>query len=159
MSYVDMMGNQRWTGDMHRSKSEAEVRRLQVSHDAEHILLRRSVSMLMAILGQVLPEGPLRQQLQQFGRMPTPEALLEIAQAAAAFDAAEALADAGRADAAVLHRVLDHEQGIATLAEDDTAGLELLALRAAARGPVEPQLEPPPQDPPPDEPPAEGGPL
>jgi hypothetical protein len=133
MSYVDMMGDHRWNEDEHTNRTEAMVRNT-VSVSRERILTRR-------MLGAMLPpDHPLYRPM-------TLAQQAELAAAVATFDAAEAAGDAARTDMAVLSRVLDHEQGVALLAEDDAEGQALLAQRAAARPAAEEAPPEPPVDP------------
>lgn len=157
MSYVDLMGDARWSEADHVERVETTLR-AQVTHVREHVLIRRSLGLTFHILSQILPPGPERDLMASVGRPIAPSALPELMAAAEAFLMADDLADQARADGALLNRVLDHEQGIAPLAEDDVPGHELLAARAAARPTPEP-IEAPIEEPPPEEPqapPADG---
>lgn len=123
MSYVDMKGFVRWTDPDHTSRSEAYVR-ARISHAREHILMRRLFAFVFYVIVQMLPEGnPLKALLTPFVRPLPQEALAEMGAAAQVYDGAEALANAGRADAARLHAALDYEDAqvaLSALPDGDT---------------------------------------
>lgn len=110
MSYVDMMGDVRWTDAQHKERIEAIVRS-QVTHTRDHVLIRRSISFAFYLLAQMLPAGhPAKAMVGQFGQALTPAALEELQAAAAVFLAADEEAGAARIDADRLHLALDYEE-------------------------------------------------
>jgi hypothetical protein len=142
MKVVDLNSDVRWTTEQRRARTEALVQ-ASVPLDVERILMRRLLSFVLYVLAQLLPVGhPLKPLLSAMGKPLSPEAVDKLAAAVGVFNEVEQLADQADADIALLNRVLDAEQGLAPLAEDDTAGQQLLATRAAAR-PSAPDPEPP----------------
>jgi len=102
LSYVDLMGNARWSDVDHTARGEAIVR-ATVPQSREFILLRR-------VIGTLFPDGhPLKRSL-------TAGQTEELLAAVAAFDGAEAAIDAAKADCAVLHPALDIEDAARALA-------------------------------------------
>lgn len=115
MSYVDKMGFVRWVEQDHVNRVEAFVTS-RVPHLREHVLIRRMLGFLMFVNAQMLPAGPLKTMLGGMGK-PLPEkALAELTTAAQVYLEADALAEEARADAALLHGALDHEEAVAALA-------------------------------------------
>lgn len=161
-SYVDLMGDVRWSEPDHVTRVESGVRS-DTTHTREHVLIRRSVSFAFYLIAQMLPAGhPAKDLVAQFGRTLTPAALAELQRAAAVFDTADVVAAQARVDAARLDLALDYEETRAALAalpavpeegEDPDAErraelqallaaasadtLELVAQRAAFRAPVQ----------------------
>lgn len=135
MSFVDLTSDVRWTTADRRNRTEALVAS-QVPPEVERILIRRTVSFVLYVVAQMLPaDHPLRASLSAMGRPLDPDQATRLMAAVQVFGEVDALADQADADIALLNRVLDAEQGIALLADDDTAGYTLLAMRAALRPP------------------------
>lgn len=115
-TYVDMMGDIRWSEADHVARVEA-VLRSTVTHTREHVMIRRMLALTFYVFGQILPDGaPDKGLFQQFGQVPTPAALGELAQQAQAYVAMDALAAQARIDSALLDTALDYEDDQAALA-------------------------------------------
>jgi hypothetical protein len=115
MSYVDLNSNERWTEQKHVSRVDAETQDglLLVR---ERVLTRRSIAFTLYLLAQMLPPGPTRDMVAQFGRPLSSAALAELLAAAQHLDAMDALAAQARADSALLDTALDYEEARTALA-------------------------------------------
>lgn len=116
MSYVDLMGNVRWTEPDHIERVEASVRS-STTHTREHVVIRRTLGFLFYIVAQMLPAGhPAKPLLASKGEPLSDAAMAELTAAAAVFNAADVLAVEARADSARLDLALNYEEAQAALA-------------------------------------------
>lgn len=126
MSYVDLMSNVRWTDADHVNWSETYVES-KVPHRVEHILLRRTLALLIhLLLSSLPPDDPLQTEFGALAVPPDPTQIGEILLAASIFQEAEVRQNTGRSDAELLNSALDVEQAqdrlalpaVATIVDD-----------------------------------------
>lgn len=123
-----MMGNVRWTEQMHQQASENDLREV-VTHIREHVLDRRVLSVLGKCVALLMPPAPTDGSADPFADVRpiiapmaaqfkplTPAALLELGTAMLTMAGLDDLATQARADSALLDSALDYETERAQLA-------------------------------------------